>query len=40
MRISEETNKKVDDQHLSEKGHQQLAKDLINEIKKYQYNLL
>jgi hypothetical protein len=40
MRISEETNKKVDDQHLSEKGHQQLSKDLINEIKKYQYNLL
>ena len=35
MRISEETNKKVDDLHLSEKGHQQLAKDLINEIKKY-----
>ena len=35
MRITEETNKQVDDLHLSEKGHQQLAKDLINEIKKY-----
>ena len=34
-RISEETNKKVDDLHLSENGHRQLAKDLINEIKKY-----
>jgi hypothetical protein len=35
IRISEETNKKVNDLHLSENGHRQLAKDLINEIKKY-----
>lgn len=35
MRILEETNNKVDDLHLSEKGHLQLSKDLLNEIKKH-----
>ena len=35
MTILEETNNKVDDLHLSEKGHLQLSKDLLNEIKKH-----
>jgi secreted Zn-dependent insulinase-like peptidase len=35
MRILEETNNQVDDLHISEKGHLQLSKDLLNEIKKH-----